>query len=98
LFWFLAISFYFTEGTWKRGFSWIPLFLAIRIIAYDKPFPWKPLNSSPTILIRELRDEVSENFENLSEKTDLIQCTGGTPSRKQWTLSVQASERVPQQT
>ena len=73
-------------------------FFAIRINAYGEPFSWKLLKSSPTILIRELRVEVSENFENLSEKSDLIQCTGGTPSRKQWTLSVQASERVPQQT
>jgi hypothetical protein len=58
----------------RLGYS---TFFAIRIIAYDKPF-----GSCSTLLLttllREWRDEVPENFKNLSEKRDLIQCTGGT--------------------
>jgi hypothetical protein len=73
-------------------------FLAIPIIAYEKLFSWKLLESSPTILIRELRVEVSENFENLSEKRDLIQRSWRDSCRKQWTSSMWTAGCVAQQT
>jgi hypothetical protein len=74
--WFLAITSYFTAGDGSADSHLFRVFnnthKCVRLA-----FPWKLLKCSPAIIIRELRDEVSENFENLSEKRDLIQ-------RKTW--------------
>jgi hypothetical protein len=98
LFWFLAINFYFTKFTMgaadSRGFH----FFGNTHSCVRQAFSWELLKSPLTILIRELRDEVSENFENLSEKRDLIQCTGGTPAGNNGHRPCGRLDCVPQQT